>query len=469
MEDLFLSVDVQQLITSEQAWHYKVIPLGLTDGVFNFLHDGQNPEMVQDELELITGKTVFLKPENTELIQQYLAKYYRRASSKTSNEPNFTASKDEFLLKLLLEGKSLGASDIHIETYQDSGRLRFRIDGQLIERHRIKKDDYPTLINKIKIKSSLDITEKRLPQDGRIRINESHNKFDIRVSVMPTLYGEKVVLRYLGNDTDHIDFRTLGFTAQQQSDYLKAVKKPNGIILISGPTGSGKTTTLYATLKLLNDQKRNIVTAEDPVEYTLDGVNQVQLKESIGLTFAAALRSFLRQDPDIIMIGEIRDHETAEMAVRASLTGHLVLSTIHTNSAAGTIDRLIDMGIQPFLLASTLNLSVAQRLLRKLCGKCKREEKWVSPIDLQLKISDLHSHFSAVGCSDCYYTGYSGRIGIYEMISVDKSISKQIKAGGLFQNESYLNIKSLAEQATDLMREGTTSFDEVYPLLLEGK
>ena len=261
--------------------------------------------------------------------------------------------------------------------------------------------------------SNLDIAEKRLPQDGRINFKHQNQQFDIRVSVLPTLHGEKVVLRLLNNDATDIDLKKLGFSKLDLDNYLQGVKRPNGILLISGPTGSGKTTTLYATLKLLNKETRNILTIEDPIEYTLEGVNQVQLKESIGLGFASALRTFLRQDPDVIMVGEIRDTETANMAIRASLTGHLVLSTIHTNSAWGTVSRLMDMNIPPFLVASTLNTTVAQRLVRLLCPKCKKE----TPFDTELyprqfkPYQAVHFHFLPNGCEECYYTGYKGRKG----------------------------------------------------------
>ncbi len=473
MEELILSSDLQQLITAEQAWHYQLVPVQADTqlGISFLLSDQANLD-IKDELELLLGKLVSLQHAPAKDIQRYLNTYYRKSGATPSDAPGFSAGNDNFLMKLLLEGKSLGASDIHIEIYQELCRLRFRIDGVLIERYRLKKADYPALINKIKIKANLDITEKRLPQDGRINVEENNRKFDIRVSVLPTLYGEKIVMRYLGNDTTNIDIRKLGFSEKQEEEYLKTIKKTNGIILISGPTGSGKTTTLYGTLKILNEEKRNIVTAEDPIEYTLDGINQVQLKESIGLTFAAALRTFLRQDPDIIMIGEIRDHETAEMAIRASLTGHLVLSTIHTNSAWGTIDRLIDMGVPAFLLSSTLNMSIAQRLVRKLCDSCKTEEALDTLLPgTQKDLQGVASHHVAVGCEKCYYTGYKGRTAIYEMISIDHELAELIKSRSHLVKETLAgkNIKSLAIQAVELLKTGITSLEEIYPLLLESE
>ena len=304
-----------------------------------------------------------------------------------------------------------------------------------------------------------------MPQDGRI----TNDTFDIRVSILPTLYGEKIVMRILGQDASNIDLTALGFQEEELQKYLQAVKKPNGIILISGPTGSGKTTTLYATLKLLNDTRRNIVTVEDPIEYTLKGINQVQLKEDIGLTFASALKSFLRQDPDVIMLGEIRDSETALMAIRASLTGHLVLSTIHTNSAIGTISRLIDMGIPSYLIAETLNLSLAQRLVRKLCNHCKSETAYHAedfPVNFELPFP-ISQHFKANGCNQCYHTGYSGRTALYEIVNISHPIAEQIKNNTisklLSDNKEY---ESLADKAFALLANGTTSLDEIYPILI---
>jgi len=308
-----------------------------------------------------------------------------------------------------------------------------------------------------------------LPQDGRINFKHHDQQFDIRVSILPTLYGEKVVLRLLNNDATDIDLNKLGFSAFDLDNYLQGAKRPNGILLISGPTGSGKTTTLYATLKLLNKETRNILTIEDPVEYTLEGVNQVQLKESIGLGFAAALRTFLRQDPDVIMVGEIRDTETANMAIRAALTGHLVLSTIHTNSAWGTVSRLIDMGIPPFLVANTLNTTVAQRLIRLLCPDCKQEKPFSSTLyPKQFKpFNTITQHYTAGGCEHCYYTGYKGRKAVYEVIPIDQELSLEIKNGNMSINAllKERGVYTLAENAFQLFSKGLTSMEEIYPLL----
>lgn len=468
-----VNTDLQQIITTEQAWHYSIIPKSNGGSKFTFyIDETKNQESVKDELEILLGKSINLENTGSQLINKTLGRYYRKGKKQDSgkNASLINYKSDDFLINIISEANSLGCSDIHIETYEDVCRVRFRIDGKLIERYILKKEDYPSIINKIKIKSNLDIAEKRLPQDGRIYFTSGEDKFDIRVSVLPTLYGEKIVLRLLSKDATSIDINVLGFSEEQLESYLEGIKKPHGIILISGPTGSGKTTTLYATLKILNTESSNIVTVEDPIEYTLDGINQVQLKESIGLTFASALRTFLRQDPDIIMLGEIRDGETAQMAVRAALTGHLVLSTIHTNSAWGTISRLIDMGVPPFLVANTLNLSVAQRLVRMLCPSCKKEQEFDTKLyPKNFKAPEtIHKHYTATGCEDCYYTGFKGRKAVYEIIPIDYEFSEFIKNVKFDVKETLKqkNIKSLSDSAFELFSQGLTTIEEIYPILI---
>lgn len=472
-ESITINTDLQQLITTEQAWHYGIVPK--SNGGSNiafYIDDTKNSKSIKDELEMLLGKNIQLELTNSEIITKTLGRYYRKGKKQESgkNATLVNYKSDDFLFNIIAEANSLGSSDIHIETYEDICRVRFRIDGKLIERYILKKEDYPSLVNKVKIKSNLDIAEKRLPQDGRIFFTSGSDKFDIRVSVLPTLHGEKIVLRLLSKDATSIDINVLGFSEKQLEDYLEGIKKPHGIILISGPTGSGKTTTLYATLKILNIESTNILTVEDPIEYTLDGINQVQLKESIGLTFASALRTFLRQDPDIIMLGEIRDGETAQMAIRAALTGHLVLSTIHTNSAWGTISRLVDMGVQPFLVANTLNLSVAQRLVRLLCPHCKEKQEFSTklyPKNYKAPQS-LAVHYVAKGCDECFYTGFKGRKAVYEVIPIDYELSENIKnmqydIVNLLQNKG---ISHLADSAFELFAKGVTTIEEIYPILI---
>lgn len=472
LEDIEIPLEVQNTVNAEQAWHYHVIPYSLKEDNLYFLIDVKNEKkaIIKEELELITAKNIVFSEIEYNLIIQFLSKYYRRQKNNLNKKENVTYKPDDFLNNLISEAKDIGSSDIHIEIYEEKCRVRFRIDGLLVERYNVPKTDYPSLVNKIKIKANLDIAEKRLPQDGRIFFEFNDLRFDIRVSVLPTLHGEKLVLRLLNKDSANIDIQNLGFSENELNAYLEGIKKPNGIILISGPTGSGKTTTLYATLKILNKERNNVLTIEDPIEYTLDGVNQVQLKESIGLTFSSALRTFLRQDPDVIMVGEIRDGDTAQIAIRAALTGHLVLSTIHTNSAWGTISRLLDMGVAPYLLANTLNSSVAQRLVRVLCKNCKQKKIFNNSL-LPPKFKpfyDLDFYFDPMGCDECYHTGYKGRKAIYEVIPIDFELSEAIK-NGEFSVEKLLEereIKTLSRNAFDLIAEGITSIEEAYPILI---
>ena len=459
---------ILQLINADQAYHYRIIPYQELEGAIYFKTENGSTSDLLAELQIVLGKKVILEEESKELIAICLQQNYRkreRAIASTS----LTYSED-FLLNIIYEAKEIGSSDIHFEAFEKQHRVRFRIDGRLMEKYMISLDEYPKIINRIKIMSGLDISEKRLPQDGRINLSTETGDFDIRVSSLPTLHGEKLVLRILSKNNLTVQLENLGFTEEELETYQSSVKKPNGIVLISGPTGSGKTTTLYATLKLLNKKDTNILTIEDPIEYTLEGVNQVQLRENIGLDFASTLRTFLRQDPDIIMVGEIRDVETANMAIRAALTGHLVLSTIHTNSAWATISRLIDMGIPPFLIASTLNVSVAQRLVRKLCDSCKEEEQVT--LDLFPKgyalSQEMKTHYKAVGCSSCYQTGYRGRKAIYEIIPITKELVQKIQDKELDVSEYLLKNKiyTLQTNALNLVVEGVTSIEEIYPLLV---
>jgi type IV pilus assembly protein PilB len=343
----------------------------------------------------------------------------------------------DVVLRHAIEGR---ASDIHIEPTEDDLRVRYRIDGVLHSSLILPKSVHSAIVSRVKILSNLKIDEQRLPQDGRFHINLDGKPIDFRVSTFPTVIGEKVVLRILDKSTGAPTLEDLGFSGRRLEIVLEAIKKPHGMFLMTGPTGSGKSTTLYGVLSMLNQPGVNIVTLEDPVEYFMDGVNQAQVRPEIGLTFASGLRSILRQDPNIIMVGEIRDRETAELAVNSALTGHLVFSTLHTNSAAGAIPRLMDMGIEPFLLTASLNLVAAQRLVRKICDKCITETKPAPGIaeiiqkemstvkPEELKDIDLKNIkvFIGRGCPVCGNTGYKGRVGIYEVISVDQKIQQLI-------------------------------------------
>ena len=461
---------LQQLITADQAFHYRIVPVADMENSIILKTDTKENALknLLSELKIVLDTEVILEQCEKAELQRLLSTNYRQNKSTTSSTLNYT---NDFLEKILLDAKNIGSSDIHFEPYEKRCRVRFRMDGKLIEQFNIPSGEYPTIINKIKIRADLDISEKRLPQDGRITVQTNGNEFDIRVSSLPTLHGEKIVLRLLSKDTGTLDLESLGFTEKELRSYKEGIRNPNGIILISGPTGSGKTTTLYATLKHLNTGDTNILTVEDPVEYTLEGINQVQLKESIGLDFTSTLRTFLRQDPDIVMVGEIRDVKTANMAIRAALTGHLVLSTIHTNSAWATVSRLIDMGVPAFLIASTLNSSVAQRLVRKLCDDCKRE----TTINTSLfpgsfvPSKKFKTHYEAVGCDTCHHTGYLGRKAIYEILPITNDLMIPIKDNHLEIND-YLEEKkigTLKTNAIQLIQDGTTSIEEVYSLLTD--
>lgn len=456
-------------LSRQLARHYRVISVSRNDDFFELLTD-QDPIVLEDELSMVLDFPFKLVSVEAQVVDDLLQRYYFEEYGSGSDTSQKQLSFDNnFLDNLIWEAKKLKSSDIHIESFEDRGRVRFRIDGQMVERYSLSKLDYPALINKIKIMSNMDIAEKRLPQDGRIHYTKNGEHFDIRVSILPTLHGEKVVLRLLNNNASNINIDSLGMSESDLSNYLHGVKKPNGILLISGPTGSGKTTTLYATLKHLNRETTNILTIEDPIEYTLEGINQVQLRENIGLTFGAALRTFLRQDPDIIMVGEIRDPDTANMAIRAALTGHLVLSTIHTNSAWGTISRLIDMGIPGFLIANTLNTTVAQRLVRLLCPHCKTSKTMDSTLyPKQFKpFYEVKEHAVATGCNECYFTGFKGRKAVYEIIPLDRELADEIKKENM-QVDDLLKereIKTLGENAFGLFAEKLTTIEEIYPLL----
>jgi type IV pilus assembly protein PilB len=455
-----------RLLTSDQAWHYNVVPVRIVNDKAIFFSENNNDANKISELEIITGKDADIEIIERDSLVELLRKYYPKEVKNIS----LKNLRDDFLETIIEEAKNSNSSDIHFEAYEDRCRIRIRIDGRLIEKFLLSKDDYKTIINKIKIQANLDIAEKRLPQDGRILFNKKGNDLDIRVSVLPSLHGEKAVLRLLRKETTQLDLDKLGMNEEQLKKYRAGILKAHGIVLISGPTGSGKTTTLYATLKEINSPDRNILTIEDPIEYTLDGINQVQLKENIGLTFASALRTFLRQDPDIIMLGEIRDPETAQMASRAALTGHLVFSTIHTNSSLGIITRLSDMEIPSYIISSTLCLAVAQRLVRLLCNTCKKEISF-DPSMIPDKYAYRKTNklvFEPVGCKTCNYTGYKGRKAIYEILSIDDEVSERIRKGSLDMNYLIENnmIKTLSDSAIDLFFAGKTSLGEIYPILI---
>jgi len=374
---------------------------------------------------------------------------------------------------LMVDSLRRGASDIHVEPYEKDFRIRFRIDGVLYDVMHPPMKLRDPLISRLKIMAKLDISEKRLPQDGRIKIkvkiDERSRELDFRVSTLPTLFGEKVVLRLLDKDKLMLDMSKLGFEEESLEKFQRNIANPYGMVLVTGPTGSGKTNTLYSALQSLNTTETNIMTAEDPVEFNLEGINQVQMKEQIGLNFAAALRSFLRQDPNIILVGEIRDFETAEIAIKAALTGHLVLSTLHTNDAPSTISRLVNMGIEPFLVATSVNLIQAQRLIRRVCKDCKEEvhlpPEGLVEVGFNEEEARTLTMYRGRGCETCLNTGYKGRVGLYETMEVTDELRELIIIGAsaieLRRKAIELGMITLRESGLCKLRDGVTTVEEV--------
>jgi type IV pilus assembly protein PilB len=379
---------------------------------------------------------------------------------------------------ILIKAIKLGASDIHFEPYLRTLRVRYRIDGVLHRAMSLPIQIKNAVVSRLKIMSKLDIAEKRLPQDGRIKLRLTKDReMDFRVSSIPTLFGEKVVLRLLDKAALQLDMTKLGFEEESLEELKKAIHKPVGMILVTGPTGSGKTTTLYSVLSELNQETENIITAEDPIEYNFMGINQVQMHEEIGLTFASSLRSFLRQDPDIIMVGEIRDFETAQIAIQAALTGHLVLSTVHTNDAPGTVTRLIDMGVEPFLISSAVILVLAQRLVRKICSECKEPTK-VHPqllIDLGVSPDEVRTFptYKGKGCPICSNTGYKGRLGLYEVMTMKEEVKELILARAstseIKKEAIRLGMKTLRLSGIHKIKNGVTTIEEVLRTTMEDR
>ena len=491
-----------RLIPADVARKYQFIPVSKTGATLTVAMADPSNVFAMDDITFITGYRVEPVVASEEALREAIDNYYgtthsielkkvmedlstvEEASLEVLEEEedldvaDLAESADEApvvrLVNLILtDALKRGASDIHIEPYEKSYRVRFRIDGVLYEimNPPIKLKD--AICSRLKILAKLDIAEKRLPQDGRIKIKMKFQgkvkELDFRVSTLPTLHGEKIVMRLLDKDNLMLDMTKLGFEKSSLKYFEEAIFQPYGMVLVTGPTGSGKTNTLYSALSRINTPEVNIMTAEDPVEYQLPGINQVQMKESIGLNFAAALRSFLRQDPNIVLVGEVRDFETAEIAIKAALTGHLVLSTLHTNDAPSTINRLMNMGIEPFLVATSLNLIVAQRLIRRICQKCRQPED--VPVQALLNIGFSEAEAPGLelskgrGCDECNQRGYKGRIGIYEVMVVSEDIRELILSGA---SAIELRRKALEEGMIGLrnsglqkIRDGVTTIEEV--------
>ncbi len=373
---------------------------------------------------------------------------------------------------IIAEGVNTRASDIHVEPFEDRVRIRYRIDGVLVERDSPPRRLLGALVSRIKIMANIDISEKRRPQDGRIKTVVGGAELDLRVSILPTNHGQAVVLRILDRDNIKIGIRNLGFSDENYRTFQNIIRRPNGIFLVTGPTGSGKTTTLYSALGELNRPDRKIITAEDPVEYLLPGINQVEVKHAIGLNFARIIKAMLRQAPNVILVGEIRDVETADMAIQASLTGHLVFSTLHTNDAPGSITRLIDMGVQPFLVASSVMAVMAQRLVRVICTKCKQpyepSQSELDQVSITPEEASTATFMRGTGCQNCQHTGYRGRKAVFELMTMNATLREMTfrsePAQNIRRQARLFGMKTLVEDAKDKALEGITTIAEVYSL-----
>jgi len=456
LADVELNPEIVKLIPLDIARKFTTIAVSRLNKTLIVAISDPNNIYVLDAIKFITGCNVqpVISPEKA--IQKAIETYYRDQNGVSEilrgmedddeleivavDEQGFsesdleTAVQDKPLVRLvdsiIKDAVRIGASDIHIEMYEKRIRVRYRVDGSLREMAPLPFKYRAAIISRVKIMAELDISERRLPQDGRIKVKIDSRTVDLRVSILPTIFGEKVVMRILDPNALMVDMTRLGFAPKALERFSKAIQLPYGIILVTGPTGSGKTTTLYSALKQINTEDINIMTAEDPVEFNFDGINQVAVKSEIGLTFASALRSFLRQDPDVIMVGEIRDSETAEIAIRAALTGHLVFSTLHTNDAPSSINRLIDMGVPNYLVASATRLIMAQRMTRKLCNNCKRPYRLTDDDIKLLNVPEdritTRDVFEAVGCSECGNSGLSGRAGVFEVMPVSSGVEQLI-------------------------------------------
>ncbi len=468
------------LIPELIARKHKLVALGKRPGeVLVAFSDPLNIFAVDEVSRIINGKMILcvaVESRISEIIDKYYLSTTQPATSHdkpTMDNAPADSEVVEIVNSILLQAIKREVSDIHIEPNGDMLRFRFRIDGILRVAKKYPIGMLPAIISRIKIMSMLDIGERRNPQDGRFELPVSGRSFDIRVSTLPLNDGEKIVMRLLDKAKVKVNLKDLGFEKKQQELFEKHLFHPHEIILVTGPTGSGKTTTLYGALNLINSVDKNIVTVEDPVEYELIGVNQVQTNIKAGLTFATILRSILRQDPDVVMIGEIRDEETAEIAIQAALTGHLVLSTLHTNNASGAISRLIDMGIPPFLITSSVGLIIAQRLIRRLCLNCRQELKQTDKIlqDLGLSPTQSITLYGPGKCSQCEHSGYKGRVAIYELLSISTQLEEMImnraSTGEINRQAKADGLVTLRQSAINTMMAGLTSPDEIYRLSME--
>lgn len=497
LEDLPKVPFVVEGISSRFIRECMVIPLELKNNILKVIMANPEDRDTIDALKVATSSNVLVYTADPKVMDEYISKFYGQESQNIDKimedmgdkTLDFTREEDEdtghlkdlaaeapiiklvnLLITRAVEGR---ASDIHIEPFEDEVKVRYRIDGVLHDIESVPKRLQAAIVSRIKIMAKLNIAERRLPQDGRIRLKVGEGEIDFRVSTIPVLYGESLVMRILRKEGIVIDLDLLGFPPKTLADLSQLITKPNGIILVTGPTGSGKTTTLYGALDKINSPDKKIITVEDPVEYQLKGVNQIQVKPQIGLNFATTLRHIVRQDPDVIMIGEVRDLETAEIAIQSALTGHLVFSTLHTNDAPSAITRLIDMGVENFLLSSTVRGILAQRLVRVVCPECKERDS--SSADREalgaLGIGSDVPLFKGTGCEKCAFTGFYGRTGIYELLIVNDEMRKLVLKGAdanqLREVAMRLGMKTLLQSGTEKIRAGMTTLSEVLRVTQE--
>ena len=508
LDQFDISIDILKSVSRESAIKHKLIPINKSGSTLVVAMSDPSNIFAVDDLKFATGHNIEVVVTSERSIRNAIERFYgsqqewedtRKAQENTAVVDKLMGDLDDFLIEisgeenidlndleraseeapviklvnhLLMDSIRKGASDIHIEPYEKSLRVRYRIDGMLYDIMHPPLKLKNAVSSRIKVMSNLDIAERRLPQDGRIKVKMTQNRtMEYRVSVVPTLFGEKVVMRILDKESLQLDLTKLGFYEDQLEVFRRSIYQPFGMVLITGPTGSGKTTTLYSSLMDLNQIDVNISTAEDPVEYSLPGVNQVQVHEEIGLTFASCLRSFLRQDPDILLVGEIRDYETAEIAIKSALTGHIVLSTLHTNDAPSTITRLLNMGVEPFLVTASLNAIVAQRLVRVVCHDCKQETE-VAPqvlIDLGVPPKEVSDYIvykgKGEGCKTCSGTGYKGRLAVFEVMELTDELKEFILSGASsleIKREAFRQgMRTLRQSALQKLKNGITSIEEV--------
>jgi type IV pilus assembly protein PilB len=485
--------DVIEMIPGNIVNKYRIVPISLEGQTLTIAMVDPSNIFIIDDIKFLTRKNIRVTVATESSIKSAMDRFYDAGAALEDVMQEFdedgvdvvegaedldlgeleSAAEQAPVVKLvnliLVDAIKKAASDIHIEPYEKSFRVRYRIDGVLYEVMKPPLKLKNALISRVKIMSRLDIAERRLPQDGRIKLKTKGKEMDFRVSVLPTLFGEKVVLRLLDKSNLQLDMTKLGFEEKQLANFKDAIYKPFGMVLVTGPTGSGKTTTLYSALSELNKTTENISTAEDPVEFNLGGINQVQIHEAIGLSFAACLRSFLRQDPDIIMVGEIRDFETAEISIKAALTGHMVLSTLHTNDAPSTVNRMLNMGVEPFLVSSAVNLILAQRLARRVCLDCKEEVEIPKETLLDLGVPEEGvggfkcNH--GMGCTTCSQTGYKGRIALYEVMPIYEEIKELVLVGAssteIKREAMRLGMLTLRQSGINKLKEGITTVEEV--------